>query len=102
MFEKIQIDCNLVVIEATVKEDSVAVNVSTASLKQIKVKDPAGTVITLDAAFKTDGTDGVLQATLLSSHLEFAGDYYVQTVVTIGSGTWYSHPVFAFRAYENL
>lgn len=47
-------------VKATIKEDGVAVNVSTATTKEFKFRSPEGDVLTKTASFFTDGTDGII------------------------------------------
>lgn len=65
-------------IEITVTEDGTAADVSTFGTAQYVFASPGGTVTTVTAAFKTDGTDGVLTYTVGSALLTTAGDWMVQ------------------------
>ena len=42
----------------TIKDGSSAVNISSASTKEIIIQKPSGTKITATATFDSDGTDG--------------------------------------------
>lgn len=71
-----------------------AVDISTASLKQIKVYTPEGTLAeTLTGSFYTDGTDGILKATTTSSSLTSAGYWRAVAYATIGDWTGHSSPL---------
>lgn len=66
------------------------VDVSTASTKQIKLKDPSGNVTAKTASFYTDGTDGVLQYTTISGDFDEAGNWQMQPYVVLAAG-WSGH-----------
>lgn len=64
-----------VAFKATIQEDGAAVDVSTASTKQIKFTKPDGTVETKTATFVTDGTDGVIQYVTVDGDLDMTGGW---------------------------
>jgi hypothetical protein len=69
------------VIEYTVFEDDGVTpkNISSASQKTLVFRKPNKTVVQVPAAFKTDGTDGVLRyVTTQESELTPGGAYKVQ------------------------
>ena len=89
-------------LEATIKEDSTAEDVSGFTTdKDIILKAPDGKVITLTATFKTDGTDGVIQATVTSGTFDQSGTWQIQGHVQSGSQDIYSKPE-EFTVYEKL
>ena len=57
------------VFEVTVKDNGIVVDVSSVSVKQIKFLKPDGTIDTQTAAFKTNGTDGIIIYTAISGDL---------------------------------
>ena len=85
----------------TVKDGSSAVNISSASAKQVVIKKPSGTKLTKDTAFVTDGTDGQMKYTIVSGDLDEAGTYKLQVYLTISDGTFYTD-ITSFKVYRNL
>ena len=64
-----------------------AINLSGASAKRIHIQKPDGTVLTKDASFTTDGTDGKIYYTTASGDLSTEGDYYMQGYAVYGTNT---------------
>lgn len=85
----------------TVKDGSSAVDVSSASTKQIIIKKPTGTTLTKAAAFNSDGTDGKLSYTIISGDLDEVGTYQLQGKVIITDGT-FSTDITKFKVHRNL
>ena len=86
---------------ATIKEDDVAVNISTATIKGYIFKKPSGEKVTKSATFVTNGSDGKLTYTTESNLLDEVGYWSVQAVITTPSGSW-SSSVHKFFVYANL
>lgn len=94
------------VFELTLYDDTVIVDVSTATTKEVIFQKPtvngvAGAVVTKTAQFKTDGTDGIIQYTTILDDLDTVGNWKVQAKVTLPSGTWRSD-ISKFRVHKNL
>ncbi len=89
------------VFEVTVQENEVAIDISTATVKEIILSDPDGTPTTFAAAFKTDGTDGIIQYTTVASDLSIAGNWRIQARLTLPAGDWRTD-VGKFIVHENL
>jgi len=88
---KIQInDCN----------DS-AIDISTATSKQIVFKKPSGATLTKTAGFFTDGTDGIISYTIASGDFDEIGSWKVQAIVVVGAYTWHSS-FESFKVHRNL
>lgn len=83
-------------ITLTLKQDGAAVNIATASPKQIKIIKPSGEVVTLSGTFTTDGSDGKLYVVTESENLDAPGEYKARMYLTIGGWTGYSSP-YRFR-----
>lgn len=81
------------VITVTIIEDGAAVDISAATAHKFILTRPDGSYINPVAVFKTDGTDGKLQYTLVSGDLNQAGKYSLQAKVTFASGTYYSEVI---------
>lgn len=64
--------------ELTCKEDGVAADISSYTTRQFILTDPAGTATVKTAAFKTDGTDGILTYTLIDGDIDLDGNWQVQ------------------------
>lgn len=65
-------------ITITVEEDGAAVDISTATTKQLKFQYPDGTGVIKDGEFVTDGSDGKLKYSTEAGFLTPAGRWKVQ------------------------
>lgn len=83
-------------------EGSTIVDISSATVtKDIKFQKPDGTLTTKPAAFKTDGTDGILQYTTVADDLDMTGFWTIQAYVVLTSWTGHSD-VSSFQVHANL
>lgn len=73
-------------IKVTVKEDGSAVNISTATTKEIKLRGPSGTAKTKTADFFTNGSDGILIYTTIANDIDEVGVWDIQAHVVLNSG----------------
>jgi hypothetical protein len=90
------------IFRVTVQDcNSTVVDVSMALDKTITLKKPNGTVLTKDAGFYTDGTDGQIQYTAVSGDLDMAGSWKLQAHITTPSGSW-SSDFHTFKVARNL
>ena len=78
------------VVEVTVKEGGSALDISSATTKNIIIKKPDGSKLTKAASFKTDGTDGIIKFTSLVTDFAASGDYKLQVYIVLPSGSWHS------------
>jgi hypothetical protein len=101
MSDEIHVDDVGTVFTVTLKESGSAVNVSTATTKQIKFKNPAGTSATKTADFTTDGSDGKITYTTVAEDIDSAGVWIIQARIVMPTGTWSSNTK-EFRVYPNL
>jgi hypothetical protein len=85
----------------TIKDGSSAVNISSASTKEIIIQKPSGTKITATATFDSDGTDGKIHYVTVADDLDEAGSYKLQGKVIISDGTFYTD-ITSFKVYRNL
>ena len=85
----------------TVQDDTTAVNISTATTRQIKFKKPSGTVLIKTGVFVTDGTDGKLRYTSVADDLDEAGKWYLQVYLVLTNWTGHSDQG-EFVVYSNL
>ncbi len=85
----------------TFKEDGTAIDISSASVMQIKFEKPDGTIVTQTASFFTDGTDGVIEYLSVSGDLSIGGKWRLQGFVTMASWTGHSD-IVNFKVYDNL
>jgi hypothetical protein len=82
-------------------EDNEAVDVSTASIKNLIFRKPDGTLLTKASSFVTDGTDGQIKYSFISGDLDQHGKWSVQAFIDFGSTEWYSD-IDKFTVYNNL
>lgn len=90
--------------QLTLLNNGAALDVSTASKKQIWFQKPNGVVLTKSATFATDGTNGVLQYTAVADDLDVAGDWQMQAYVEFGTPAtsgWHSE-IVRFTVSPNL
>ena len=85
----------------TITDGSSAVDVSTASAKQIIIKKPSGSKLTASASFSRDGTDGKMYYNVVADDLDEAGSYKLQGKVIISAGTFYTD-ITSFKVHRNL
>ena len=85
----------------TVKDGSSAVNISSATTKQLIIKKPSGTKLTKAAAYSTDGADGKIYYNTVADDLDEAGTYKLQGKVVISDGTFYTD-ITTFKVHRNL
>lgn len=75
-------------ISVIVMEDGSAVDISGASVKQIRVKNPAGEITLENASFETTGTDGEMYYRI--PEITLAGWWKFRGYVEIGSFKGYT------------
>lgn len=66
-------------------EDNTAIDISTASTKQIKIWKPSGELITGTASFETDGSDGNIYYKTVAGDLDEEGWYKFRAYVVVGT-----------------
>ncbi len=77
------------IIEVTVKNGSVVVDISAATTLSIFLKKPvSATVLTKTGVLTTDGTDGKMQYTTISGDLDEEGVWQIQGYVVTAAGEW--------------
>jgi hypothetical protein len=78
-------------IELTVKDETnTVVDISTATTKQLIFRKPNGTLLTKNATFTTDGTDGKIYITTVAGDLDQVGVWYTQAYIEITPYQWHS------------
>tara|TARA_R110000824_G_scaffold249238_1_gene438244 strand:- start:2888 stop:3196 length:309 start_codon:yes stop_codon:yes gene_type:complete len=85
----------------TVTDGDSAVDISSASTKQLIFKKPSGAKLTKATSFVADGTDGKMQYSVAADDLDEAGSYKLQGKVIISDGTFYTD-IHTFKVYRNL
>lgn len=81
-------------------ENSDVVNLSTADVNLLFEK-PDGVVLTKDASFVTDGTDGQVKYVTIAGDLDLHGNWSLQAFVDYGSVEWYSD-IAKFKVHKNV
>ena len=89
------------VFTITLKEDDTAVNISTATTKQIIFLDPSQSATAKTAEFTDDGSNGKIYYTTIANDLDEAGIWQIQAKVIMPTGTWWSNTE-EFKVYPNL
>lgn len=82
-----QVNDTGVVLELTItkESDGTALDISSASTRQIFLQPPSGTTITKSAALSGSGTDGKMRYTTEADLLAETGTWQIQGRVVIGS-----------------
>ena len=92
-----------VTLSATITDGTSAVDISTATTKQLWLKPPNnGTLLQKDADFGDDGSDGIIQYTCATTDLDTAGDWLLQGYVVLSGGSEYHTDVYTFEVFPNL
>lgn len=93
------------IIEVTLKDNDLIVNLSGATTKEFYLMKPDKTVLTVNAVFKNppgDGTDGILQYVTQTGDLDQIGQWKIQAhVIITGQGEWKSD-ISSFTVHGNL
>ena len=87
--------------DITFKEAGVAVNISSATTKSLIFRAPDDTTTTYAGTFITDGTDGKLRYTTVTTDIDQAGHWHIQGKVILSTGTFFSS-VEDFYVLPNL
>lgn len=85
----------------TIKDGEDVVDLSTTSVKQILFHKPDGTILTKDATYYTDGTDGKIYYATVDGDLDLVGSWRLQAYIGIGSSRWHSD-IARFTVHPNL
>lgn len=73
----------------TIKENNVAVDLSTATVKQFDFKKKDGTTMVKEADFYTDGSDGILEYITIAGDIDQVGKWSVQPYLELPN--WQGH-----------
>tara|TARA_Y100000296_G_scaffold84177_1_gene116858 strand:- start:5323 stop:5634 length:312 start_codon:yes stop_codon:yes gene_type:complete len=90
------------VFKVTIKDSASAVDISTATTKQIIFKKPGGGKLTKDAPFFTDGSDGIITYTTVSGDLSEEGMWKLQGYIVLSGGNTFYTDIYTFKVYRNL
>ena len=85
----------------TVTDGTTAVDISSATTKQLIFQKPSGTKLTKATVFTSDGTDGKMQYSVVTDDFDEAGSYKLQGKVVISDGTFYTD-IHTFKVHRNL
>lgn len=81
-------------ITATITDSAgTAINISTATSKKIYLVNRSGRLVSKDASFTTNGSDGKLYYTLVAGDIDIGGAWVREWKVIMPSGTWYTSVV---------
>lgn len=89
------------VFEATILEEDVAVNLSSATVRHFKFQAPDGTITTKTATLTTDGSDGKERYAAEVAFLFIAGVWFWQPYLEFPD--WQGHSdIQSFMVHANL
>lgn len=78
----------LLIFRVRVKDDGAVRDISSATTKEIKLRDESGNWTTFTATFTTNGTDGFIEyATTTTSIVDTEGDWQIQAYCVLSDGT---------------
>ena len=89
------------VIRVTIKESDIALDISSAAVKQFLFYKPSGVTVTMTASFVATGSDGRLFYTTVTGDLDESGPWQGQVYVEMGASKWHT-TMFGFQVGENL
>lgn len=75
-------------IELTIKDEDVVFDISSATVKKIKLKTSANVVLDKTASFSTNGTDGKIRYTFINGDLNISGIWKARAYIEMPSGKW--------------
>ena len=84
-----------------VDQDGDVADISGATAKVFRFKDPSGNTVDKGADFVTDGSDGKIKYVTQDGDIDEVGDWKLQAIVTLPSGEWFSE-ILAFPVLQNL
>lgn len=88
-------------IEITVEENKIALNISTATVKVLKIQRKDKTVFQKDMDFVTDGSDGKLKYITSGSDIDMKGTWKGQVYLEMPGGKWHTSK-FDMEVDDNL
>jgi hypothetical protein len=91
MQQTIRINDEGTTIRGTIYDETdTVVDISTATVKQFRLRKPDKTFVSKTATFSAGGTDGRIQYTLVAGDIDQAGRWEIEAYVEMPSGKWYS------------
>lgn len=88
-------------IGISVRENGAALDLTTATAKQVTLQKPDGTVVTPTTSFETTGVDGKIYVDSVAAWLNQAGTWRKQGTVTV-SGKTHNTEIVEFQVFEVL
>lgn len=88
-------------LEVTVKDGALAIDISSATTKDIFLEKPDGTVLTKAGVFVTDGSDGKVKYDTVDGDLDTVGNWRIQVHIVTANGEWKSD-IETFQVHANL
>jgi len=89
------------VFRVTLYNNTVIFDASALTTKNLIFKKPDGTIITKEATFYTNGTDGIIEYKTVSGDLDQNGVWALQAYLETPLGSWKTSTTM-FRVYDNL
>lgn len=83
-------DVGMVLRVLVIDENGVALNISSATTREILLGKPDDTVTTNVATFTTDGTDGLIQLTTTASTFDQTGEWEIQGHIIAPGVDWHT------------
>lgn len=89
------------IFQVTINSAGIPVDVSSATLKNIILRNPVGRKITGAASFVNTGADGKIKYSTVAGNINMSGIWNLQVEITMPTGSWKSD-ISEFKVYENL
>jgi len=86
---------------ATIKDNDVVVDVSSATSITMIFKKPDDEIMQKTGTLESDGTDGKVYYSTIVGDLDEAGLYKLQAKVVLATGTYYTD-IYSFKVHCNL
>lgn len=86
---------------ATIKDDGVVVDISSAEYITMMFRKPNDQVLNKIGVLYTDGTDGKVYYDATAGDLDESGQYKLQAKVNLPSGVYYTD-IYTFQVHCNL
>lgn len=82
-------------------DSATPLNISSATIKQIIFRKPSGELLTVDASFSSDGSDGKLRYIFVDGDIDEHGNWAAQAYIDMPAGKWKTD-IDEFEVYKNL
>ena len=90
------------VFEITITDGTSAVDISGFTTKKYRFQKPSQDCLVVDASFKTDGSDGILQYVTVGGDIDEVGCWSLQVRLENADPSQFHSEIVEFEVYENI